>query len=72
MPDRNDNRPIGVVINDEVRKDQGETPTFPFGERELAEKLSGGDSGENPNLTEEERARDRRKRRRPLYRGTDI
>ena len=32
--------PIGEALADEVRKDQGETPTFPFSERDV-EKPAG-------------------------------
>ena len=39
--------PIGKAISDEVRKDQGETPTFPHSEREFEEK-SRGEIGDDP------------------------
>jgi len=41
MPEDKKPRPLNEAIADEVRKDQGMTPTFPFGERELEEKSVG-------------------------------
>ena len=35
-------RQVSEAIAEEVRKDQGATPTFPFGERELEEKTADG------------------------------
>jgi hypothetical protein len=40
-PEAKKPRPINEAIADEVRKDQGMTPTFPFGEREFEEKSDG-------------------------------
>jgi hypothetical protein len=38
MPTEVTKKPVNEAIADEVRKDQGATPTFPFGDREFEEK----------------------------------
>jgi hypothetical protein len=38
MPTEVTKKPVNEAIADEVRKDQGMTPTFPFGDREFEEK----------------------------------
>lgn len=54
LPDDKKPRPINEAIADEIRKDQGMTPTFPFGEREFEEKSVGE--------TEDARLRDAREK----------
>ena len=46
---------MNEAIADEVRKDQGETPTFPFSEREFAEK-SVGETGDDAMHNAREKA----------------
>ena len=44
MSARKDKPTIDQIIADEVRKDEGMTPTFPFSEREFEKKAAGGEA----------------------------
>jgi hypothetical protein len=59
MTTQNRRPTIGEAIADEVRKDQGETPTFPFSEREVEGREGlmeaiGGTPQSDPSETENE------------------
>lgn len=46
MPTEVTKKPVNEAIADEVRKDQGMTPTFPFGARDFEEKSAAEDEDE--------------------------